>query len=330
MKPRVIIGYHGHCFDGMSSAGLLTRFFREHQLGDVDMAYRGLDHQPGGSHVPDDLFQGDVHAVVDFRYSLSPKLDWWFDHHLTGLVGEAEEKHYTASDKSQKFFDPGYGSCCKLIADTCRVKFGWSAPELSELVRWADIIDTAGFENAETAVELKAPALQLMSVIEVHGHDGFLAPRIERLSRGESIESLAGDTEVQTLLKPILEVNEMSREAIEQCAKEKNGVVSFDISHLKSDRYNKFIPYWLFPDSQYCVAVSVGKDRAKVSVGSNPWSPVPRTHNISAICAQYGGGGHAVVGAVSFKPLEIARARQVAAEIVETLETPGTVAPQAV
>jgi nanoRNase/pAp phosphatase (c-di-AMP/oligoRNAs hydrolase) len=48
---------------------------------------------------------------------------------------------------------------------------------------------------------------------------------------------------------------------------------------------------------------------------------VPRTHNIAKICERYGGGGHAVVGAVSFKPDDVEKARTAAREIVAQLST---------
>jgi hypothetical protein len=96
-------------------------------------------------------------------------------------------------------------------------------------------------------------------------------------------------------------------------------VVFFDLAGSGDDRYNKFIPYWLFPQCSYCVAVTASRARAKISVGSNPWAPVPRRHNIADICARYGGGGHAVVGAISLKADEIERARTIAAEIVAEL-----------
>ncbi len=35
----------------------------------------------------------------------------------------------------------------------------------------------------------------------------------------------------------------------------------------------RFIPYYLFPQATYCVGVSLSSFRAKISVGSNPWSP---------------------------------------------------------
>jgi len=84
--------------------------------------------------------------------------------------------------------------------------------------------------------------------------------------------------------------------------------------------YNKFIPYYLFPDSVYTVSVSPSSFRTKISVGSNPWAREEPKHNLANICERYGGGGHARVGAISLEPGAIDRARQVAAEIVEELK----------
>ena len=75
----------------------------------------------------------------------------------------------------------------------------------------------------------------------------------------------------------------------------------------------------LVPETTYSVAVTRTPQRTKISVGSNPWSPRPRTHNIATICERYGGGGHAVVGAVSYSPDEVERARATAREIIAEL-----------
>jgi nanoRNase/pAp phosphatase (c-di-AMP/oligoRNAs hydrolase) len=66
--------------------------------------------------------------------------------------------------------------------------------------------------------------------------------------------------------------------------------------------------------------VSTSPTRTKVSVGSNPWSPQPLRHNLATICERYGGGGHAKVGAISFKIGAIEEARKAAAEIAEELK----------
>jgi nanoRNase/pAp phosphatase (c-di-AMP/oligoRNAs hydrolase) len=67
------------------------------------------------------------------------------------------------------------------------------------------------------------------------------------------------------------------------------------------------------------VALTRGRQRTKISVGSNPWAPRPRTHNIAKICERYGGGGHAVVGAISLKPEEVELGRAAVREIVAEL-----------
>lgn len=316
---RFAIVYHGHCFDGMASAALLTRFLRECEgvVGEID--YRGLDHQPGGSHVPESALTGRENAVVDFRYTTSPRLTWYFDHHVTGVVGDEERTHLEADTSGKRFFDPAYGSCCKLIADIARERFGFEAPDLSQLVHWAHLIDSASFPDAASAVRMDAPALQLMAVLELHGDDAFLAPRIRKLADGVPLEELAAAQPVQKRLRPLVERHERTCALIDARGRQEGGVVTFDLSDTGDDRYHKFIPYWLFPNARYTVAVTAGPRRSKVSVGSNPWAPEPRTHDIAALCRRYGGGGHPVVGAVSLPPGQVEEARRIAAEIASSL-----------
>jgi oligoribonuclease NrnB/cAMP/cGMP phosphodiesterase (DHH superfamily) len=319
MTKKIAIAHHGHCFDGMCSAAVLSRFLQEYETRKVEFSYRGLEHQAGGSYVPEDVLSGDSNAVVDFRYTMSEKLTWWFDHHVSGIVNEKEREHFKADHSGKKFFDPAYRSCCRLIVDVVRDSFGIPMDDLAELVRWADIIDSAQFESAKSAVELKEPALQLMTVIEAHGNDRFLAPRIAQLAQGASINDLASDAKVQALFRPLFETHQKTCEAIREKSEFQGGVVTFDLVGSGSDRYSKFIPYLYFSQARYCVAISASRARTKVSVGSNPWSTAPRTRDIAEICAKYGGGGHPTVGAVSLKPNEIARAREIGLAITEEL-----------
>lgn len=315
----LVVAHHGHCFDGMASAAFLTRFLRQRAGGSLDLQTRGLDHQPGGSHVPEEVLAGEENAVVDFRYTTSPRLTWYFDHHVSG-VGEDERAHLSADTSGQKHWDATYGSCCLLLRDVLRDRFGFETPELEELVRWAQIIDTADFADAETAVRLLAPPLRLMAVVDVYGDDAFLAPRIERLSRGVPLGEVAEDHLVARRFRKIRREHEVALRLVESRARCEDGVVTFDLAG-QSERYNRFIAYYLFPESRYCVAVTQSPRRVKVSVGSNPWAKVPRTHDIAAMCARFGGGGHPVVGAVSLGPGELDRGREVAAAIVGALRS---------
>ena len=62
--------------------------------------------------------------------------------------------------------------------------------------------------------------------------------------------------------------------------------------------------------------------KCKISIGYNPWSPIPRKHNIAAICERHGGGGHPVVGAISLAPDQLAKARDIARAVVTELGKP--------
>ena len=101
----------------------------------------------------------------------------------------------------------------------------------------------------------------------------------------------------------------------------KQGTIFFDVMDYDLEGYNKFVPYYLHPESTYSVGLSKSSFRTKVSVGSNPWTKMPAKDmvNLAVICERYGGGGHARVGAISFEPNHEDGARQAAQEIVEEL-----------
>jgi hypothetical protein len=97
--------------------------------------------------------------------------------------------------------------------------------------------------------------------------------------------------------------------------------VYFDLVADDLEGHNKFIPYYLFPQSTYTVSVSTSSFRTKVSVGSNPWVKEPLKYNLATICERYGGGGHPKVGAISFEIGAIEQARQAAREIAAELRS---------
>ncbi len=138
--------------------------------------------------------------------------------------------------------------------------------------------------------------------------------------RREPLEAIAADPEIQEIYKPLHERHLRSIDVIRRQAVCKDGVVYFDLVGHDLEGYNKFIPYYLFPQSVYTVSVSTSSFRTKVSVGSNPWSPRPVKFNLASICERYGGGGHPKVGAISFPIGAVEEARKAAREIAEELK----------
>jgi nanoRNase/pAp phosphatase (c-di-AMP/oligoRNAs hydrolase) len=318
MRLRVL--YHGNCFDGCSAAGVFTRFYRERiAKGPVEVLYRPLEHKGDAQPFASDWFDGDENACVDFRYSQDPRLTWWFDHHASAFQLPGDEDHFRADATGRKFYDPKAKSCTKFLADTVAVKFGFDPAPIAELIAWAETIDGALFTDAKMAVELKEPALRLMTFIE-NNRDPALAERFIADLVSRPLDAIVAEDYVARPLGALLAQHQRNIETMRAAARLEGGVVFFDLADRETGAFNKFISYYLFPEARYSVGVSLAS-RAKISIGANPWATTLRTHEINRICERYGGGGHPVVGAISLPRGELARAREIARAVVEELET---------
>jgi len=316
MRVRVL--YHDHCFDGAASAAYFTRFMQGVFYPEAEYVYTGMAHKASQLFEPS-LFDGDVNAIVDFKYSSDPRLTWWFDHHQSAFLTPEDAENYRQDHSGRKLYDPTYKSCTSYICATARERFGFAAPDLDQLVEWANIIDGAQYPDAKTAVELGAPAMKLTLVIE--GAKGSaMIHKIIGWMQHRKLEDIAAEPEIQALFEPLYQRHLDSMGMIGGRATEDDGVVFFDLTGYDLEGYNKFIPYYLFPNCTYTVSVSPSSFRTKISVGSNPWAPEVPKHNLASICERYGGGGHARVGAISFEPGALEKARAVAAEIVAELK----------
>jgi hypothetical protein len=316
MKLRIL--YHGNCFDGAASAAIFSKFFRAKIEPQAEIFYTPVMHRAGNAFDREQL-DGDINAIVDFKYCADERLDWWFDHHQSAFLTPEDEQYFHNKASPTEFLDTESASCAEFIARIAREKFDFVDENLAELIQWAHIIDGAFYESAAQCVELKTPALKLMQVIEGEKDASFIEKIIVALTE-KNLREVVESPEVQSKLIPILERHWHTFELIKKHAVYSRGVVSFDLSDYALEGFNKFIPYYLYPQTTYNVALTRGEQRTKISVGSNPWSPRPRMHNIAEICERYGGGGHAVVGAISLKPEEVETGRKYLREIVDELK----------
>lgn len=317
MRARIL--YHDHCFDGAASAAFFTRFLEDRFHPGCQLNFTGMAHK-ASQLFEDSLFDGDVNAIVDFKYSPNPRLTWWFDHHQSAFLSPEDAEHWRLEHNPQKLYDPSFRSCTNFIRTMTRDRWDYRPTDLDELVHWADIIDGALHPTPKDAVELPAAAQKLTLVIEGSKGSG-LVQQIIRWMRHEKLDDIIAKPEVQEAWKPLYERHLKSIEIIRKEAVFEGGVVFFDLIDYDLEGYNKFIPYYLHPDSIYTVSVSTSTFRTKVSVGSNPWVKEPLKHNLATICERYGGGGHAKVGAISFEVGQIEKARAAAAEICAELKS---------
>lgn len=322
---RLCVCFHDQCFDGACSAALFTRFYQARINPNAEFHYRGLTHR-AGQLFDDSMFDGDENAIVDFKYSSSDRLTWWFDHHQSAFLTPADAEHFRRDTSGRKFYGPEFRSCTKFIAHVAAQKWDFQAPDLDDMVKWADIVDGAQYPDTRTAVEMRDPATQLTLVIEGLRTPGFVASLIPELA-SKSLAEIAALPRIRQAFDELYRHHLEWMDVIRARAELADGVLFFDVTDQDFEGFNKFIPYYLFPDAVYSVAVSSSPTRAKIAVGSNPWNPTPKTVNLASICERFNGGGHAKVAAISLPPGQLEQARAVAREIAAELRAslqPGT------
>ena len=178
---RVCVFYHDNCFDGACSASLFTRFHRERIAPGSSYEYHGLLHR-AGALFDESEFNGDENAIVDFKYSPSPRVTWWFDHHLSAFLSPQDQQNFLACKQDpacgdRKFCDPNFTSCTSFIAAITSERFGFDTAPVAELIKWADIVDGAKYDSPASAVAMAAPAMKLTLIIEAAQNSSFL-PRL--------------------------------------------------------------------------------------------------------------------------------------------------------
>jgi hypothetical protein len=321
---KVRVFYHDKCFDGACSASLFARFHRECIAPGAEYQFCGLVHR-AGALFNEKEFTGDENAIVDFKFSPSPAITWWFDHHLSAFLTPEDHAQFLASQRDpktseHKFYDPNYISCTSFIAHIAATHFGFNIAPLAELIRWADIVDGARYDSPESAVEMAQPAMKLTMAIESADDPTFM-PRLIPLLTEMSFAEILDQPFVSDRLPGLLERHQQALDLIRERSTCERGTIYFDITDHPVEGYNKFIPYYLHPQATYSVGLSRSSFRTKIAVGSNPWTKVDpnKMVNLATICERYGGGGHARVGAISFPREKDDLARQAAAEIVAEL-----------
>jgi hypothetical protein len=242
---QVRVFYHDKCFDGACSASLFTRFHRERVEPNASYTYHGLVHR-AGALFDESEFTGDENAIVDFKYSASPRITWWFDHHLSAFLTPQDQQHFLAckqdpSCAARKFFDPTYTSCTSFIAHIASTQFGFDTAPVADLIHWADIVDGALYESPESAVEMAAPAMKLTLIIEATQDPAFI-PRLIPLLTEMPLAEVLAQPFVAELLPPLLERHREAIDLIRSRAEEREGTIFFDITDHQLEGFNKFIP----------------------------------------------------------------------------------------
>jgi hypothetical protein len=314
------IFFHDACFDGTTSAALFAAFYRDVIDRDIAVVPVGMIHRDGNPFegIPLDA---DDHACVDFRFCADPKMRWWFDHHPTAFQPPALREVFDRAHAPTWFFDPSAPSCAGLIARRLAAGWDWQPPpHLADAVVWADKIDAARFASAAEAIALDVPAQRLAAWL-AHGRTSTETSQyVEWLSSG-SLAEIAAKPELASELVSIEDARKRELELVRTLGNWHGDVIVFDRMDDVGARNPGFLGYLLFPAALYTVAATRTQSTIKITVGLNPWTTASRRTRIDvgALCARFGGGGHAVVGGVTLRADELPRARETIAKLVAEL-----------
>jgi hypothetical protein len=313
--PTLKLFFHDACFDGTASAALFAAFYRDH-VGGAEVVPIGVQHKVGDAFAGLAI-DGDDNACVDFRYCPHPAMRWWFDHHATAFQPPELRAHFTARADQHMGFAPTAPSCAGVVVAHLGERFGWTAPpHLAALAAAADIVDAAAYPDAQAACALATPAARL-AVWVASVRDPALVRRYIAAIEQQPLAEVDAAPWVRADLDPILTRRRADRTRWAAAGQVRGPVVHFDLIG-RSLGSPGLTAYDLFPQCTYTVSVLSTDGAVKIGVGWNPWGPA-RGHDLGAVCARHGGGGHPVVGGVTLPAGAIAQGRALAAAIVDEL-----------
>ena len=318
---RVHVLHHGRCFDGAASAALFGAFMRAQHGASIETFYIPKHHRRGDPFDPSDFAGADEVAVVDFRYTQHPGLTWYFDHHRSAFQLPGDREHFDAHvGAGQRFHDAAAPSCTGYLAGILAEEFGFDSSAQADLIRWAEIIDSAAFPSPDVAVLYEDPAMQLAAWIQ-SADDRQAIHRFIEAILVTPLAELAEQDWVRAVVEPRLVRHRDDIELIRRLGEIDDGVFHYNLLAEQPRVLSHFIPYYLAPQVRYTVGTYAHPDGdLRLSVGYNPWLPGNgREHDLAELCERYGGGGHPFVAGASFPTEQLAQVHRAQAEIVELL-----------
>ncbi len=313
--------YFHNDLDGRAAAAVMLAFLRsrgddiEHYVPvDYYLVPQWLRRNFFANHK---LFKGKHNPaiVVDFLYH--PKAVFWFDHHPTTFKKESWRRGF----KPTKFcrYNPEYKSACHFVETSLRTGFGWRPPKhFKELVKWLDIIDGANYKSARQVIEMKEPALRLGAFIDSKSSSRMAAESLIKPLSRKSLKEVATLGSVKDAVAAVRKKLKAGTSFIRKNAKVQGKVIFIDLTKIDYVDNLKFVPYYLYPRSVYCVRLREKNRIFHLGATANPWRRSRGRIHIGELLQKYGGGGHRGAGVADFKTKKLAE--RAAKEVIEKLK----------
>lgn len=292
MKYAII--FHSGCFDGIASSAILLNFLRSQGGGFSN--YQPIDY-PINLKKWKLLKFNQPTAIVDFLYH--PKAKIWFDHHSTAFTEKSWRKNFKSDYLHQ--WDPQNPSCSSLIAKHLRRAFNFNSPPyIKELIKWADIIDSAAYSSAQQAFNVKIPALQIVYSLNENRSLDFQKFLIDELSK-KPLKRTVRSPRIQKLIKNLQMKFQTSMLFFKKHIIINKKAAFLDSTIRKNLIDPRFAPFLLYPKISYGIRLLKKGGSFSLSVSSNPWRrPKNPPHLGEFLRKHFGGGGHRCAAGAGF------------------------------
>ncbi len=229
---------------------------------------------------------GDIVANLPYH----PDCDTWFDHHSTNRI-----------DRPFKGLFRDAPSAARIVFDYFRGKF---KRDYSELVYWADRIDSANFSLDEVLhPENYDYVLLSMTVSGEKGKEEPYWNKLIRLLREADVEQAMADSDVEARCQTVIRENREYADWLKQYTRVEGQVAITDFRTLdQPPSGNRFLSYSLFPETVVSVRIRYEdsqKQTVVVNIGHSIFNPNCNVH-VGRLLTAFGGGGHRGAASVRF------------------------------
>ena len=307
--------YFHRDFDGMASAAILAQALEDVNL-ETDITWSGVNFHRTLEW--ETFAEGEKFAVVDFHFH--PRALYWFDHHPTTFLDEADERNFRAD--STRAFDPDSPSCPPIIAQHAATHWSWEMPtRFTELVHWSNIIDAAAYASAKEALFDRRAPFQINRALNCAPSTAF-HDRLVGLMKAAPLDHVADDSEVKKCAQRAERNRDAALELFPTTMVERTDVAM--LADLRSPRIRRerFAPFFLYPELNYAVTLIPTRAGNHITAASNPWNRPQSGPHLGELMKKFGGGGHKGVGGVN--PPNGDTAEKWAREIYEAVAYPQT------
>ncbi len=300
LAPSRII-FHND-FDGICSASVLLMLFCNDKIEVSPVSYSAKTTWPTRN-------LSDA-AIVDFLYH--PSSLWWFDHHETTFIEDRWRDNYHNSQRHH--WDTAYKSCPKLVIDAFS-KFTDTrsvSQHFKEWCKWADIIDSAEYQDAEQAIFGVEPCIRINQALAIDNSNEIRVSLVHSILRHEDPYEVARSPKIKHAAD---QFRHMQSDVL--AVAKKNFYKHFDIAVCNllgtGTPYSRYVLFYISPGSRYGITahrLSHGSKPFKLSMNKNPWSFSDMNYGIHVgeLMREIGGGGRDVVGSANFATAEECRA----------------------